>query len=270
MTDQEILRLEAVDFVRESRQILTGINLTVRAGERWALIGPNGAGKSTILSMCGAVKHPTRGSVHVLGRELGRVDIRELRESIGHVNPRHPLSSPLTVRQVILTGATGTTELMPRWTPDTASQARADKLIEMLGLAGLEQATWPTMSQGERGRALIARALLPDPPLLLLDEPSTGLDVAAREQFLSTVDHLHLVRPDLATILVTHHLEELPTTTTHAMLIMDGQVHAAGRAREILTTELVSECFDHPIEIEHRAGRWQARALVNDLDTYGG
>lgn len=262
MTNREILRLDGVDVVRDSRQILTDINLTVRAGERWALIGPNGAGKSTILSMCGAVEHPTRGSVHVLGRQLGRVDIRQLRESIGHVNPRHPLASPLTVRQVILTGATGTTELMPRHTPDDSTRTRTDELIEMLGLRGLEAASWPTMSQGERGRALIARALLPDPPLLLLDEPSTGLDVAAREQFLTTVDELHRARPDLATILVTHHLEELPTTTTHAMLVKHGRVHAAGPAREVLTTERVSECFDHPIQIEHRAGRWQARALA--------
>ena len=134
MTDREILRLDGVDFVRESRQILTAINLTVLAGERWALIGPNGAGKSTILSMCGAVQHPTRGSVHVLGGKLGRVDIRELRESIGHVNPRHPLGSPLTVRQVILTGATGTTELMPRWVPDAAAHTRVDELVEMLGV----------------------------------------------------------------------------------------------------------------------------------------
>lgn len=118
------------------------------------------------------------------------------------------------------------------------------------------------MSQGERGRSLIARALLPDPPLLLLDEPSTGLDVAAREHFLSTVDQLHRARPDLATILVTHHLEELPTTTTHALLVKDGRVYASGLAPDILRTEWVSECFDHPIEIEHRAGRWQARALV--------
>ena len=262
MTDREILRLESVGFVRESRQILTDITLTVRAGERWALIGPNGAGKSTVLSMCGAVAHPTRGTVHVLGRKLGRVDIRELRESIGHVDPRHSPGSPLTLRQVILTGATGTTELMPRWVPDALIQARADELIETLGLAGLEAATWPTMSQGERGRALIARALLPDPPLLLLDEPSTGLDVAAREQFLATIDALHLARPDLATILVTHHLEELPATTTHAILIKAGRVHAAGAAREVLTTETVSGCFDHPIEIEHRSGRWQARAAA--------
>ncbi|MBP2414102.1 iron complex transport system ATP-binding protein [Arthrobacter stackebrandtii] len=264
MNDREILRLENVDFVRESRQILTDINLTVAAGERWALIGPNGAGKSTILSMCGAVKHPTRGSVHVLGRKLGRVDIRELRESIGHVNPRHSPGSPLTARQVILTGSTGTTEPMPRWKPDAATRARADGLIEMLGIAGLEAARWPTLSQGERGRVLIARALLPDPPLLLLDEPSTGLDVAAREKFLATIDELHRARPSLATILVTHHLEELPTTTSHAMLIKDGRRHASGLASGVLTTELVSECFDHPIKIEHRGGRWQARAHVGN------
>lgn len=105
--------------------------------------------------------------------------------------------------------------------------------------------------------------MLPDPPLLLLDEPSTELDVEAREQFLSTVDELHRSRRDLATVLVTHHLEELPMTTTHAVLIKDGHVHAAGPAGDVLTTDLVSECFDHPIEIEHRAGRWQARAFAS-------
>lgn len=260
MSEKEILRLDSVDFVRDTREILTDIHLTVRAGEHWALIGPNGAGKSTILSMCGAVNHPTRGSVHVLGRKLGRVDIRELRQSIGHVNPRHPLRAPLTVLEVVLTGATGTTELMMRWDPDTEVVERATELIRMLGLGALKHATWETMSQGERGRTLIARSLLVDPPLLLLDEPSTGLDVAAREQFLTTVDELHREQPALATILVTHHLEELPETTTHAMLIKDGRVHASGPAHDVLTTQLVSECFSYPIEIEHCTGRWHARA----------
>ncbi|MFI9639250.1 ABC transporter ATP-binding protein [Micromonospora sp. NPDC051925] len=257
----EILRMRNVDFVRDSRQILTDVNLTVLAGEHWALIGPNGAGKSTVLSMCGAEKHPTRGTVHVLGHRLGRVEVRKLRESIGHVNPRHPLRSALTVRQVVLTGATGTTELMPRWEPTVEVRERADHLMDVLGLRALEGATWPTMSQGERGRALIARALITDPRLLLLDEPSTGLDVAAREQFLETVDRLHRSQPGLATVLVTHHLEELPETTTHALLIKEGRVLAAGAARDVLTTELVTESFDHPIQIEHRDRRWQARAI---------
>lgn len=256
----EVLRLEGVDFVRASRAILTDIDLTVHAGEHWAFIGPNGAGKSTILSLCGAVNHPTRGNVYVLGRKLGRVDMRELRQSIGHVNPRHALNAPLTALEVVLTGATGTTELMMRWEPDAGVVARAREFMQMLGLEELAHAQWETMSQGERGRTLIARALLGNPALLLLDEPSTGLDVAAREQFLATVDDLHRAQPLLATVLVTHHLEELPETTTHAMLVSDGRVHASGPARDVLTTELVSECFCHPIEIEHRAGRWHARA----------
>lgn len=256
----EVLRLRGVDVIRQSKPILSGIDLTVRAGERWALIGPNGAGKSTLLGLCGAESHPTRGTVQVLGHQLGRVEIRLLRESIGHVNPRHPLRSPLSVRDVVLTGVTGTTDLMGRWEPDARTVERADRLIEMLGLSDLVQSTWPTMSQGERGRALIARALLPDPALLLLDEPSTGLDVAAREQFLRTLDDLHREQPDLATVLVTHHLEELPVSTTHAALLTHGRVLAAGPATEVLTSELVSEAFDYPINVEYRDRRWSARA----------
>ncbi|MBA0049730.1 ATP-binding cassette domain-containing protein [Streptomyces sp. AJS327] len=259
----EVLRLDGVGLVRDARPILTDVDLTIRAGEHWALIGPNGAGKSTVLSLCGAERHPTSGTVRVLGQRLGRVEIRRLRESIGHVNPRHPLRSPLTAREVVLTGATGTTQLMTRWEPTPELSARADHLIDTLGLGGLRAATWPTMSQGERGRTLIARALLPDPPLLLLDEPSTGLDVAAREQLLETIDALHRTQPQLATVLVTHHLEELPETTTHAMLIRQGRTVAAGAAPDVLTTELVTKSFDHPIRIGRRNGRWHARATRN-------
>ena len=257
----EILHLHDVDFVRDSREILQKINLVVNAGEHWALIGANGAGKSTILSMCGAQQHPTRGTVEVLGQRLGRVEIRKLRESIGHVNPRHPLRSSLTAREVVFSGATGTTELMTRWEPTPEIIKRAENLIDLLGVRPFEDSLWPTMSQGERGKTLIARALITDPSLLLLDEPSTGLDVAAREQFLETVDHLHSSQPELATVLVTHHLEELPETTTHAMLIIDGRVLAAGNVHDVLTTELVSEVFEHPINIEYRDRRWQARAI---------
>lgn len=256
---REVLRLESVDFIRDERPILSNVNLTVRSGEHWALLGPNGAGKSTILTLCGAQRHPTRGVVHILDQQLGRVEIRKLRESIGHVDPRHPLRSALSVKEVILTAATGTTDRMYRWEPDPALDARADTLIEVLGLTGLTTATWPTMSQGERGRALIARALLVDPPLLLLDEPTTGLDVAAREQFLRTLDDLHDSHPALATILVTHHLEELPVSTTHAALVSDGTITHAGPVDEVLTTANITTCFDYPIEISRRDGRWQAR-----------
>ncbi|GAA5179728.1 ATP-binding cassette domain-containing protein [Rugosimonospora acidiphila] len=255
-----VLELDAVTFRREGKQIIHGIGFTVREGEHWALLGPNGAGKSTLLGFCGAVTFPTSGTVRVLGRQLGRVELQELRRAIGHVNPRHPLRSPLTIREVVLTGVTGTVDLPPRWSPRTEDVDRAEALIDSLGLGGKADERWPTLSQGERGRVLIARALICDPRLLLLDEPSTGLDVAARERLLETIDLLDEVHPDVASILVTHHLEELPTSTTHTLLIADGRVVAAGPARDIVTTDNVSAAFEHPIDVGYHDGRWSARA----------
>ncbi|NUR99950.1 MAG: ATP-binding cassette domain-containing protein [Kribbellaceae bacterium] len=255
-----MLELKDVDFVRDGKLLLSGVSLTVGEGERWALLGPNGAGKSTMLGLCGAVTHPTRGTVEILGRRLGTVDIRTLRESIGHVNPRHPLRSPLSIRDVVLTGLTGTIERMPRWEPTAAQVERADELIDLLGVSPLASAPWTTLSQGERGRTLIARALISDPQLMLLDEPSTGLDVAAREQLLETLDQIDGSHPRLAWILVTHHLEELPTCTTHAALLRDGQLLAAGAVEDVVTTPLISATFNHPIATNRHAGRWTATA----------
>jgi iron complex transport system ATP-binding protein len=198
-----VLELREVEFRRDGKQILQAVTFTVRQGEQWALLGPNGAGKTTILGMCGAETHPTSGTVHVLGERLGRVDMAQLRRVIGHVNPRHPLRAPLTLREVVLTGITGTIEVPYRWQPEAADTERVDSLIEDLGLGRRAADRWPTLSQGERGRALIARALVCRPRLLLLDEPSTGLDVAAREQLLETVDTLVTAHPELASILVT-------------------------------------------------------------------
>ena len=256
-----VLALREVTFRRAGNEILHGIDLTVREGEHWALLGPNGAGKSTVLSFCGAQVHPTSGTVDVLGRRLGRVDVQELRRDIGHVNPRHPLQSALTVRQVVLTGITGTVELPMRWSATPEQVQRADELIAEVGLSHRLDARWPNLSQGERGRALIARALLAEPRLLLLDEPTTGLDVAAREQLLAVLDRLAHTAPEVASVLVTHHLEELPTTTTHAVLISHGSVVAAGPATEAITTETITRAFEHPIEVDRDGGRWRARAL---------
>jgi iron complex transport system ATP-binding protein len=261
MSRPEVLRLRDVALVRGGSTLLHDIDVTVHTGEHWALLGANGAGKSTLLSLYGAVEHPTRGEVHVLGQQLGRVDIRELRRHIGHVNPRHPLRSPLTVEEVVLTGVTGSIELVPRWVPTAAERSRAAELIDLLGIGRHRADRWTTLSQGERGRALIARALMPDPPLVLLDEPSTGLDVKAREQLLTTIDELGNAQPGLTSILVTHHLEELPSSTTHALLLRDGGISAIGPAAEVLTTANVSACFDHPIEIHRADGRWLARAV---------
>src|SRR5699024_3495536 len=156
-TDTEsVLRATDVDFVRQGTYLLHDVSLRVEQGQHWALLGANGAGKSTLLSLLGAVAHPTRGSVEVLGHTLGRVDMRELRSYVGHVNPRHPLQSPLPLRDVVLTGLTNTTEPVPRWSPSTDEMARAEHLINTLGMATKRDAPWPTLSQGERGRALVA------------------------------------------------------------------------------------------------------------------
>lgn len=261
VNQQPVLELDGVTFRRGEKQILHGIDLTVRTGEHWALLGPNGAGKSTILGFLGAEAFPTSGVVRVLGHRLGRVELAALRRRIGHVNPRHPLRSALTVREVIVTGITGTIELPMRWAPSEADRKRADELADLLGLAGRRDHVWPTLSQGERGRALIARALAGDPELLLLDEPSTGLDLAAREQLLDTVDLLDRTHPELTSVLVTHHLEELPSTTTHAALLRDGRLVAGGPVERVLTSSAVSAAFSHPITVGHEDGRWTARAV---------
>ena len=259
-TPDAVLELRDVRFVRNGRVLLDDIAFAVHAGEHWALIGPNGAGKSTILGLCGAVQHPSGGEVHVLGHRIGRVELQWLRRSIGHVNPRHPLASALRIRDVVLTGLTGTVEPPPHWEASPEEQARAMEFVTLLGLDGKADEPWTTLSQGERGRTVIARALMTDPKLLLLDEPSTGLDVAAREQLLETLDLVREAHPELASVLVTHHLEELPSSTTHAMLLADGRITALGTADEVLTSEAVSACFDHPIAIDRTHGRWHARA----------
>ncbi|MEU4654835.1 ATP-binding cassette domain-containing protein [Streptomyces sp. NPDC023723] len=260
MTTPPVLSVRDVDVVRDGNPILHEVSLTVRAGEHWALLGANGAGKSTLLGLLGALAHPTRGTVEVLGHRLGRVDMRQLRSYVGHVNPRHDLRSPLKVHDVVLTGLTNTLERVPRWEPTREQAGTADRLIALLGLGDRRDARWPTLSQGERGRALIARALMPSPRLLLLDEPATGLDVAGREQLIERIDTLQRTYTGLASVLVTHHLEELPPGTTHVMLLRDGRCLAAGPADEVLTSDQVSKCFDHPVRLTRADGRWSVRA----------
>ena len=264
--ESAVLQLVDVTFRRDGKQIIDGISLTVLEGEHWALLGPNGAGKSTLLGFCAAVTFPTSGSVHVLGERMGRVDLARLRHSIGHVNPRHRLQYSLSVREVVLTGITATIDVPMRWSASRDELQRAEAMIASVGLSAKLDAKWPTLSQGERGRTLIARALISEPRLLLLDEPTTGLDVAAREQFLETMDSLGDTHPDVASILVTHHLEELPTTTTHALLIAEGRTVASGTAREVVNTDNVSAAFAHPVQVGYDAGRWTARAKATRYD----
>lgn len=247
-----------VDVVRSKRYLLRDVSIAVAAGEHWALLGPNGAGKSTLMAILGARSHPTAGHVEVLGNRLGKVDMRELRTHIGHVDPRWQIDVPITAHDVVLTGLTNTPELDRRHHYTDAEHAHADDLLDLLGMSAHRDALWPVMSQGERGRTLIARALMPQPKLLLLDEPATGLDLAARERLLASIDVLRKQQSGLATVLVTHHLEDLPASTTHALLLADGQTVASGPVDDALTTETISRCFAHPVRVRRVDGRWSA------------
>jgi len=238
------------------------VSVAIRAGEHWALLGPNGAGKSTLLQIMATLAYPSRGDVDVLGRRLGRVNVFELRPWIGHVGPHHRVDPHRTVREVVLTGATGTIQLVQRREISADELSREAEVTELMGLAGRADAPWRVLSQGERSRALIARALMAQPRLLLLDEPAAGLDVAGREQLVLSLDDLRRRHLDLATVLVTHHLEELPASTTHALLLRDGGVLATGPVADVLTTELASACFGHPVAVSRRAGRWAAVSAV--------
>jgi iron complex transport system ATP-binding protein len=259
-TDDVVLHADKVVVDRSGRRLLDDVDLTVRRSQHWALLGPNGAGKTTLINILGAVNHPTSGTAEVLGNRLGRVDMRALRQLIGHVNPRHPLDFPLKVTEIVLTGITGTIDVVPRWQPTDQDLTLAGELIASVGMTHVAESRWDTLSQGERGRALVARALIARPPLLLLDEPATGLDVAAREQLLQTIDHLRRRYTSLSSVMVTHHLEDLPGSTTHAMLLRDGRVLAAGEVHQVITSDLVSKCFDFPIDVQRSGGRWTARS----------
>ncbi|WP_233570627.1 ABC transporter ATP-binding protein [Frigoribacterium sp. PhB24] len=255
-----VLDVVGARVTRGGRDLVHDVSLRVGAGEHWALIGPNGAGKTTLLTLCGALGHPTAGTVEVLGRRLGRVELSELRRQIGHVDPRHRMAGDNSVREVVLTGLTGSSDPVPRWSPTDEQEARVVDLVAGVGLSSRLSARWSVLSQGERGRVLIARALVAQPALLLLDEPATGLDVAAREHLLDTVDDLRTAHPEMASVTVTHHLEDLPSSTSHALLLRDGEVVATGTADEVLTSDLVSGAFDHPLVIDRVEGRWTARA----------
>jgi iron complex transport system ATP-binding protein len=255
-----VFSADAIDLIRDGKLLLDQVGITVRAGEHWALLGANRAGKSTLLQIMATLSFPSRGVVEVLGHQLGTVDVFTLRPLIGHVSAHHRLEPYRRLSDVVLTGVTGTIQLVQGRATSADEVGRAAAAIELMGLAGRPDAAWETLSQGERARGLIARALAGQPRLLLLDEPAAGLDVAGREQLLARLDHLRRERPELASVLVTHHLEELPASTTHGLLLRAGRVLAAGPVDDVLTSELASECFGYPVTVSRHAGRWAVTA----------
>ena len=245
---------------RARQPILTDVSCSVGAGEQWAILGPNGAGKSTLLDIAAGMRYPSHGAVRILGETVGHVDLRALREHIGHVDVKteERLSPRHTALDVTLTGATGTIQVL-RERLTAAHRRRAAILLAQFGCSPIAGQPFSSCSQGERRRVLLARAMMLDPPLLLLDEPADGLDLPGREALLAALTALAGEQPSPAVVTVTHHLEELPASTSHALLLRAGRVVASGPAAGVLSDEPLSDCFGVAVQVSRHHGRWTAR-----------
>jgi iron complex transport system ATP-binding protein len=252
--------LSAAEVRIGGRTVLGPVDLTIRAGERWALLGPNGGGKTTALALMGARRQASAGTVEVLGERLGSADVRALRRRIGHVSHRvaESMGGAVSALDAVLTGRDGTFVGWRQAFSD-GEIAEARRLLDDVGCGRLADARLDACSLGERQRVLLARALFGAHELLLFDEPAAGLDLPARELLLTAMADL---APDRTTVLATHHLEELPANTTHAALLHAGRVAAAGPVRSVLTTDALSACYEMPIDVVERDGRWSARARL--------
>lgn len=255
-----VVELRGVTVRRSGRAILGPIDLRIEHGERWAVIGANGSGKTTLLSVLGLTLWPTTGRVEVLGARFGRVDARELRERIGLASSavEAVLRNDLAPVELVMTARYAATE--PWWHVfTTADRERANGLLAGLGMAAIADHPFGTLSAGERRRTSIARALMPDPDLLLLDEPAASLDLGARELLLEDLTRLAARDRPGAMVLVTHHVEEIPTGFSHALALRAGQAVAAGPIDQVMTGPVLAETFQLPIEVELRDGRRWAR-----------
>jgi iron complex transport system ATP-binding protein len=256
-----VLQFVDVTVQRGTKTLLDKITWTVEEDERWAILGPNGAGKSTIMNIAAATMHPSSGAAYVLGERLGRVDVFELRPRIGiaaaALAERIPAGEVVT--DVVVSAGYS---VLGRWREAYGRRdvRRAVKLLERFGVGDLAERRFGTLSEGERKRVQIARALMTDPELLLLDEPAAGMDLGGREDLLRRLTRFADDPDAPASVLVTHHVEELPTGISHVMLIRDGAVVAQGLARQVLTDENLTATFGLPIHVWRRSGRWYARA----------
>jgi iron complex transport system ATP-binding protein len=259
--DGPVIALRAVGVRREGTVVLDDVDWVVLPGERWVILGPNGSGKTTLLTLAGARLWPSSGSVEILGARLGRVDVRTLRPRISLVSGSvtRQLRPDLRARDVVVSGRHGALET---WWNTYSDQdwAEADRLLAETGFASIGSRPFGVISEGERQHVLLARALMSRPELLLLDEPAAGLDLGARERLVSRLGVLAADRGSPPMVLVTHHCEEIPRGFTHAGLVRQGRLMATGPLEEVITSSLVSDCFDIEVTVGQRDGRWWSRA----------
>ena len=254
------LCLEDIHLIVGSTEILRAVSLRVETRERWVVLGANGAGKTTVLRVAALYQHPSSGTVEVLGQRLGRCDVRVLRERIAFSSPAiaSKLVPTITAAEAVMTAKHAA--LAPWWHRyDDADRERALALLDRFGCRPLADHLFPTLSAGERQRVLLARALMRDPELVLLDEPTAGLDIGGREQLLADLSGIASAPAAAPVVLVTHHLEESPPGFTHALLLRRCEDTASGPITETLTDSVLTECFGVALRVEHASGRYTAR-----------
>ena len=256
------LQLTDISLELDGTTVLAGIDWTVARGERWVILGANGAGKTTLLRVAALYQHPSRGTVDVLGERLGRCDVRTLRERIAFSSPAlvAALEPRMTASEVVMTAKYAA--LAPWWhTYTAADRARALELLEHFRAEALAEHRLPTLSAGERQRVLLARTLMNEPGIVLLDEPTAGLDVGGREELVHDLTQWarDSARPPL--VLVTHHLEEIPPGFTHALVMKDAQVLTSGPLSEAVTSDVLSDAFGIRLRVDESDGRYAARLV---------
>jgi iron complex transport system ATP-binding protein len=256
----DVLDLVDVSVVRDGHRLLDAVTWAVADGERWVVVGPNGAGKTTLLQVASAHLHPTSGSVRILDERLGATDVFELRPRIGLASAAFADRLPRRekVADVVVTASYA---VVGRWREryEGSDEVRALQLLDQMGVGGLRERTFGTLSEGERKRVQIARALMTDPELLLLDEPAAGLDLGGREDLLRRLGMLAQDPYAPALVMVTHHVEEIPPGFTHLLMLRDGRLVASGPLEETLTSAALSECFGLPLVVDRHVHRWAAR-----------
>ena len=251
------IRFDQVDLDRPGLKVLRGMDWAVERSDRWVVLGPNGSGKTTMFELASGYLHPTHGTVDILGRRLGRVDVRQLRERIGLVSSSlvKKLVPTITATDVVVSGRRGALE--PWWQEYTeADWARARRLLEDAGFGSIEERPFGFLSDGERQQVLLARALMNEPDLLLLDEPAAGLDVGGRERLVGYLARLAADPDHPPTVMITHHVEEIPPGFNRALLLRAGRIVASGPIHEVLTREKMSESFGLVLCPEYSDGRW--------------
>lgn len=255
-----MIDLDGVSLWFDEGPVLRDISWHVGARQHWVIIGPNGAGKTSLLKIASLHQHPSQGQVKILGQELGKCDLRTLRTRLGLSSPALAarLEPTMDALHVVMTALYGA--LAPWWhTYGPQDHARGHELLERFGVGDFAHHSFATMSGGERQRTLLARAMARDPELLFLDEPTAGLDIGAREQVLHNIAAITLDPDAPPTVVVTHHLEEIPSGVTHAMVLRQGSVVAQGEVLDVLNSSVLSACFGMRLDVDHRDGRFTAR-----------